>query len=209
MAHENGAGDTSGSPRARRGSVSPNSQQAAIVHGVPVLVENTRPDIDTAMVLARLERALALIDRHQPWRLRHVRSDIVRIAVKSFPCRGAYFPAERTILTELSFLARAAEFTDAVVASSILHEGVHARVDRMGQRLRFRHAAAHRGREERLCRRAEYAFGVSLPTEIGAPVLARVGALRDLSDAEVAPEIDWPAAWAAKARADRLHPRPE
>jgi hypothetical protein len=48
-----------------------------------------------------------------------------------------------------------------------------------------------------------------LPAAIGAPVLERVGALRDLSDAEVAPEIDWPAAWAAKAQADKRLSRPE
>jgi hypothetical protein len=182
--------------------------QVAIVRGIMVVVENTRPDIETATVLGRLDRALALIARYQLWRFRHIRDDVARIVVKSFPCRGAYFPDERAILTELSFLARDAEFTDAVVASSILHEGVHARVDRMGQRLRFRRSAANRAREERLCRRAEFAFGASLPTAIGAPVVARAGALRHLSDAEVAPDIDWPAAWAAKAQADRL-PRPE
>jgi hypothetical protein len=183
--------------------------QVAFVHGVPVQVDNARPDIDTMMVLGRLERALALIARYDPRRLRHLARDVSRIVVKLFPCRGAYFPADRTILTELSFLAREAEFSDAVVASSILHESVHARVDRMGHRLGFRHSAAHRGREERLCRRAEYAFGTRLPAAIGAPVLERVGALRDLSDAEVAPEIDWPAAWAAKAQADKRLSRPE
>jgi hypothetical protein len=193
----------------------PYVTQVALVRGIPVVVENTRPDVDTALVLGRLDRALALIERYQPWRLRHVRRDITRIAIKLFPCRGAYFPGERLILTELSFLAREAEFTDAIVASSVLHEGVHARVDRMGQRLAFRHPAANRAREERLCRKAEADFGRSLPPALGAPVLERAGALSELSDREVAPEIDWPAAWAAKAHADRelarergpLHPR--
>jgi len=187
---------------------------AALVLGIPVLVENTRPDIETGHVLARLDRALALIERYQPWRFRHLRADIAHIAVKAFPCRGAYFPADRMILTELSFLAREAEFTDAIVASSILHEGVHARVDRMGDRLGFRHAAANRAREERLCRRAEVVFGASLPPVLGAPVLERAGALSALSDREVAPDIDWAAAWAVKTHADReqmrrggLHPR--
>jgi hypothetical protein len=176
---------------------------AALVHRIPVVVENTRRDIDTGHVLARLDRALALIERYQPWRFRHLQGDITRIAVKAFPCRGAYFPADRTILTELTFLAREAEFTDAIVASSILHEGVHARVDRMGDRFGFRHPSASRAREERLCRRAEVIFGASLPPALGAPVLERAGALSALSDREVAPDIDWAAAWAAKARADR------
>jgi hypothetical protein len=176
---------------------------AAIVRGIPVLIENPRADIDTSRVLARLDRALALIERYQPWRFRHLRGDIAAVAIKPFPCRGAYFPADRTILTELTFLAREAEFSDAIVASSILHEGVHARVDRMAQRMGFRRLEAHRAREERVCRSAEGAFGASLPAALGAPVLERVGALSGLSDQEVAPAINWAAAWAAKREADR------
>jgi hypothetical protein len=160
------------------------------------------------MVLDRLDRALALIARYQPWRFRHLRSDVAAIAVQSFPCRGAYFPANHTILTELSFLARDAEFTDAVVASSILHEGMHARVHRMGERLGFRRPETDRAREERLCRRAEFEFGASLPPALGAPVLERVGALRELSDTEIAPDIDWPAAYAANPAAGGLAGQP-
>jgi hypothetical protein len=155
------------------------------------------------MVLGRLDRALALIAQHQPWRFRHLQGDVAGIVVESFPCRGAYFPDTGVILTELSFLARDAEFTDAIVASSILHEGVHARVHRMAEHFGFGRSAADRAREERLCRRAEFEFGSSLPAAIGLPVLERVGALLDLSDREVAPDIDWPAAYARKAEADR------
>ena len=86
-----------------------DTMQVALVHGVPVRVDNPRPDIDTMMVLGRLERALALIARYDPRRMRHLTRDVSRIVVKLFPCRGAYFPADRTILTELSFLARETE----------------------------------------------------------------------------------------------------
>jgi hypothetical protein len=166
------------------------------IRGVPVRVENTRPDIETLFVLGRLDAALALIEQYQPWRLWHLRRDVAYIWVAAFPCRGAYFPDRRAVLTELSFLARAAEFTPAVVASSILHEGVHARVDRATR------SARDPAREERLCRRAELAFGLALPAALGAPVVERAVASLELSDEGVAPDIDWAAAHAAKANAD-------
>jgi hypothetical protein len=166
------------------------------IRGIPVRVENTRPDIETVFVLARLDAALALIEQYQPWRLWHLRRDVAHIWITAFPCRGAYFPDRRAVLTELSFLAREAEFTPAVIASSILHEGVHARVDRMTRGPR------DTAREERLCRRAELAFGQSLPPDLGEPVIERAVATLGLNDAGVAPAIDWSAAHAAKASAD-------
>ncbi|MGH7718332.1 MAG: hypothetical protein ACREON_05750, partial [Gemmatimonadaceae bacterium] len=88
--------------RSVRGTVTEVHQ----VDGFRVVVENTRPDIQTAAVLARLGEALGLIDKYQPWRLRHLRRDLREIWVVRHPCRGAYFPAERACLTELTFLAR-------------------------------------------------------------------------------------------------------
>ncbi len=172
-----------------------------VVRGIPVAVVNTRPDIATPFVLERLDSALALIEQYQPWRLRHLRADAVQILVVAYPCRGAYLPGRRTVLTELSFLARAAEFTPAQVASSIVHEGVHARVHRMGERLGFS-GPRDLAREERLCRRAEVAFGRALPPALGAPVVERALGTLALADAEVAPAIDWSEAFAAKRRAD-------
>jgi hypothetical protein len=46
-------------------------------------------------------------------------------------------------------------------------------------------------REERLCRRVELEFGLSLPPELGAPVIQRAVESLELADSEVAPEIDW------------------
>lgn len=156
------------------------------VRGIAVLVQNTRPDIDTRRVLERLDEALALIGQYQPWRLAHLRRDIRYILVARFPCRGAYFPEQRVVMTELTFLART-DITAAPVASSILHEGVHARVHAMGVSPIDRDSA----REERLCRRAELSFGVALPAELGAPVVERAQWSLELDDANVAPEVDW------------------
>lgn len=168
------------------------------VEGFAVRVENTRPDIDTSAVLDRLGEALALIAEYQPVRMRHLRRDVAGFRVTRYACRGAYFPETRTIMTELTFLARR-DITAAPVASSILHEGVHARVDVTGVAA----AGRDRAREERLCRRAELAFGLALPPELGAPVVERALASLALDDAEVAPVIDSRVAAARIAEVDR------
>ena len=157
-----------------------------VVRGIPVVVENSRPDIATDAVLRRLDEALGLIATYQPWRFAHLVRDIDRIWIVRYPCRGAFFPDTRTCMTELTFLART-DITAAPVASSILHEGMHARVHAMGVSPVDRDMA----HEERICRRAELAFGQALPPELGQPVIERALASLDLADAEVAPVIDW------------------
>jgi hypothetical protein len=94
------------------------------------------------------------------------------------------------VLTELTFLARR-DISAAPVASSILHEGVHARVHAFRTRVLGGGGPPDPAREERLCRRAELAFGRALPEALGAPVVERALATLALADAEVAPAIDW------------------
>ena len=170
------------------------------MRGFRVVVENTRPDIATADVLERLDEALGLIERYQPIRFRHLQRDLEFIAVIRYPCRGAFDPSQGACITELTFLARR-DITAAPVASSILHEGVHARVHRMRERLGFNGPDRDRAREERLCRRAELTFGRALPPDLGAPVIERALATLEMDDADVAPVID-PAL--AQARIDAV-----
>jgi len=183
------------------GSETPPRSEQHDVRGFTVLVENSRPDIATSDVIERLDEALGLIECHQPWRLQHLRRDLKHILVARFPCRGAYFPDERTCMLELTFLARR-DITAATVASSIVHEGIHARVDRMGVRREGR----DRAREERLCRRAELEFGRALPVELGRPVIERALGTLTLADDEVAPNIDWTEATALQEEIDRQAP---
>lgn len=171
------------------------------VRGFRVVVENTRPDIATSTVLARLDEALALIERYEPWRLAHLRRDLSQFWIVRFPCRGAYFPASRTCLTELTFLART-DISAAPVAASIVHEGMHARVHEMHLRPEGRDPA----REERICRRAELDFGRALPLDLGTPVVDRAVASLALADEEVAPEIDWAEARRRQDAVDRGQP---
>lgn len=160
--------------------------ESFVVRGFRVMVENTRPDIATASVVARLEEALALIEAHQPWRFAHLRRDLRQIVIVRYPCRGAYFPSTQTCMTELTFLART-DITAAPVAASILHEGMHARIDRMG----LRPESYDPAREERICRRAELEFGLALPADLAGPVIQRATESMALTDENVAPVIDW------------------
>lgn len=168
------------------------------LRAIPVRVENSRPDIATEKVLERLDEALALIQQYQPWRLRHLQRDIDAIHVVRFPCRGAWVAEQGACITELTFLARR-DITAAPVASSIIHEGMHARVDRMG----VSRYARDRAREERLCRRAELEFGRALPPELGTPVIQRALESLALPDQGVAPAIDWSEALRRQNEIDR------
>ncbi|NUQ12971.1 MAG: hypothetical protein HUU26_11715 [Gemmatimonadaceae bacterium] len=168
------------------------------LHGIPVTIQNTRPDIATDAVIERLDEALALIERYQPWRLAHLRRDVGELRVIRFPCRGAWIPNEDACVTELTFLARR-DITAAPVAASIIHEGMHARVDAMGVHPHHR----DRPREERLCRRAELEFGLALPPDLGAPVVERARESLGLQDHEVAPSIDWTEALLRQQRIDQ------
>ncbi|MEP7000086.1 MAG: hypothetical protein ABI969_06390 [bacterium] len=170
-----------------------------VVRGFRVVVENTRPDITTASVIQRLDDALGLIEAHQPWRLAHMRRDLQQFWIVRYPCRGAYFSETRSCMTELTFLART-DISAAPVASSILHEGVHARIHAMGVQALSRDPA----REERMCRRAELDFGNALPAELGAPVVARAEASLEMTDEDVAPEIDWQEAQRRQDEIDKL-----
>ena len=170
------------------------------VRGFRVVVENSRPDIETNVVLKRLDEALSLIERHQPWRMAHLRRDVNQFWIVRYPCRGAFFPDTRSCMTELTFLART-DISAAPVASSILHEGIHARVNAMGVDQHDRDTA----REERICRRAELEFGQSLPPELGAPVIARATESLQLSDSDVAPTIDWAEARRRQNAIDESH----
>jgi hypothetical protein len=171
------------------------------VRGFRVLVDNTRPDIETSAVLERLGDALALIELYHPHGYRHLKRDLSQIWIARFPCRGAYFPQYQTCLTELTFLARR-DISPAVVASSIVHEGVHARVDRIRHRFGATSSGKDSAREERLCRKAEISFGKALPADLGAAVLERALQTLSLDDDDVAPTIDWRLARARQDVAD-------
>jgi hypothetical protein len=165
------------------GKPQPPSATTHEVLGIPVVVYNTRPDIDTNAVVARLERSLSLIERYVPHHFGHLKRDFAYIVVQRFACRGAYFHEQRACLAELTFTVNP-DFSDAEVAATILHEAMHARL----HALRFPLEMEDRARQERFCRRAEIEFGKLVPG--GEPVVERARWTSGLSDEEVAPDID-------------------
>jgi hypothetical protein len=171
-----------------------------MVRGVRVDVVNTRPDIDTEHVFRRADAVLALVERHQPWRLSHLRRDLAMILVQRFACRGAYFPDLRACLLELTFMVNP-DFSDAQVAATLVHEGMHARLDRFCDYFGMQPFPHRRARHERICRRAELEWGLAVPD--GAPVVQRALESLALADEEVAPEVDWHEANRRVAQVDR------
>ena len=154
-----------------------------LVRGIPVVVNNTRPDIDTNEVLARLDRTLAMIQRYVPHHFRHLKRDFAYILVERFACRGAYFHEQKACLVELTFCVNPS-FSDAEVGATILHEAMHARLDNLGFPLEMK----DRARQERFCRRAEIEFGGLVPG--GDRVVERATLTLAQSDEDVAPVID-------------------
>lgn len=185
----------SGAPPAARSEAHPEVVETT-VRGLPVVVVNTRPDVDTADALARLDAALGLVAEHVPHRLRHLARDVRRIVVARYPCRGAYDPSTGECLVELTFVVNRG-FTPAQVAATVVHEGAHARLHRLG----FPLDMADRERQERFCRRAEIEFGRLAPG--GDAVVERALAILAAEGVDVAPVIDPRLAAARVAAADR------
>jgi hypothetical protein len=154
------------------------------VRGVPVHILNTRPDIDSGQVLARLTQALELIATYSPRTFRRLHHDFAAIVVRRFPCRGAFFQQERECLVELTFTVNL-RHTIAEIAASVVHEATHARVAATCGPLPLE----LRPREERLCRRAELEFGLAIPD--GAIVVERARSALGMSDQNVAPRVNW------------------
>jgi hypothetical protein len=155
-----------------------------VVHGLPVRIMNTRPEIQTDQVIERLTGALDLIATYAPARYRRLRKDFAGFVIQRFACRGAFFPESRECMVELTFTVNPGHRL-AEIAASIVHEAMHARVAQMCRtRLPDQHARA-----ERLCRRAELELGLALPD--GAVVVERARASLALRDQDVAPAVDW------------------
>jgi len=165
-----------------------------MLRGIPVTLTNTRADIDSEAVFRRLDTALGLIQQYQPQTFAQISQDFSSIRVVRYPCRAAFYPDSRTCLVELTFTVNP-EFTEAQIASSIVHEGMHAHVYALGQS-----DPAERPDEERMCRQAELEFGRAIPD--GEAIVRRALESLALDDNDVAPIIDWNQAQQAIAEAD-------
>jgi hypothetical protein len=148
------------------------------MHGIAVWVLNDGKHASTDAMFATVGAALELIAQAQPWRLVGMRRDFKRIFVRENIGVRAMFEHSGTCVLDTFFVAT---FAPAQVASSIVHESVHARL-RRGGRVIPRELVAW---EERLCRKAELGFGLRVPG--GEAVVERARASLSLSDRDIAP----------------------
>lgn len=148
------------------------------IRGLDVWLINDRQFATSDELFGRIDAALALVAQHTPWRLDAMRRDFARIFMHRQDGVRAMFDQMRQCSLDTYFVAT---FAPQQVASSIVHEGVHARL-RRGGRVVPRDLIAW---EERLCRKAELGFGLRLPD--GAAVVQRARAALAASDADVAP----------------------
>lgn len=154
------------------------SSERRVIHGLDVWIVNDGQFATTEELFRRVDAALRLVADHTPWRLRAMRRDFARILLlRQDGCR-ALFDGMRNCSLDTYFVAT---FPPEQVASSIVHEGVHARLRRGGRQVP-RDLIAW---EERLCRKAELGFGLRLPN--GAAVVQRARAALAGSDADIAP----------------------
>jgi hypothetical protein len=166
------------------------------VHGFDTTIINTRPDIDTADVVARLDGALALLEQYVAHHYRRMHRDFSGFLVERRAYRGAFLVNTRVCMVELTFVVNRS-FSLAQVAATILHEAMHARLYACG----IATGAGESHRQERFCRRAEIEFGSVVPG--GEPVVQRAIEALALTDEAIAPAIDPALAARRVAEVDR------
>jgi hypothetical protein len=166
-----------------------------VVHGFQTTIVNTRAEIDTDDVIARLDGALTLLQQHVPHHYRRLRRDFRGFLIERRAYRGAFIVKTRTCLVELTFAVNRS-FSLGQVAATILHEAMHARLYARGIAV----SADQSHRQERFCRRAEIEFGSLVPD--GEPIVRRAVESLGLSDQDIAPEIDPALATKRVAEAD-------
>ncbi|CAN5772571.1 hypothetical protein BH20GEM3_BH20GEM3_04240 [soil metagenome] len=163
-------------------SAPPNTR---IIHGVWVRVSDNRANADPEHLFKKMTAALGLIAEYQPHRLRRLPNDMDVIWVREHNmCRAAFYgwPDLRACVLDDYFIGT---FPEEQIASSIVHEGVHARLRSAG--VPWTDCQAARAREERLCREAELSFGLAIPNGEAVAERARVSLLLD--DDNVAPRL--------------------
>jgi hypothetical protein len=166
-----------------------------VVHGFHTVVVNTRPDVDTKEVVARLDGALELLRQYVPHHHRRLSRDFSGFLIERRAYRGAFLTGPRICLVELTFIVNPT-FSLAQVAATILHEAMHARLHACGVAI----SPTENHRQERFCRRAEVEFGSLVPG--GEPVVRRAMETLTLTDEEVAPVVDAGLAARRVAKAD-------
>ena len=124
------------------------------IHDIDVWLINDGQFATSDELFDKIATALQLVAGHAPWRLNAMRRDFARIFMHRQDGVRAMFDLMRNCSLDTYFVAT---FAAEQVASSIVHEAVHARLRGNGRTVP-RDLIAW---EERLCRKAELAFALA------------------------------------------------
>ena len=129
------------------------------VYGIRICVASKdKDDVVRDYLASRVEAALDLIGRFDSVQFLHVCKYLNRILVmRHFP-RAEYFHLSRTCVLDEFYVADI-DVPLALISATIIHEATHARLHQVG----IGYPEEQRRRIERLCRRAEIAFGKKVP----------------------------------------------
>jgi hypothetical protein len=119
----------------------------------------------TAGVIHKVETALKLIEKCDPRRWRYLVRDVKRILIAGAPDFSGCWHNDFALCELYNEFVIAGETTAAILAATIVHEAMHARLYRWG----FGYSEAIYLRVERVCVRATIAFARRLPlTELAS-----------------------------------------
>jgi hypothetical protein len=110
-------------------------------------------------LLPRIESALLLLQQHSPLQYARVLRDLDRIWIYLLPYAAAEYHASiNACVIDKRYIA-SLDTSVEELATTILHEATHARLDRCG----IKYEEARRTRIEAICCRRELAFATRLP----------------------------------------------
>ena len=127
------------------------------VHGILVSAFTDKAQRDTA--LERVAAAVELIHRYHPGGFRRVQRGVKRILISWLPGTRGEYQSEGGLCVLNDEHVCAPETSVARIASTVVHEATHARLIRAG----VPYEESLRPRIERICFRAQRAFGLRLP----------------------------------------------
>jgi hypothetical protein len=166
------------------------------LRGIPVLVTNNQAHATDEELFGAVDAAFRLIETYRPRTFRRMQRDLARVWVYRFAvCRASYSSPSRTCILDSSFVAT---FPLQAVASSLVHEGVHARIRRFCRTWR----EGWQVKEERICRKEEARFGRAIPG--GTAVVERATTSLASTPEHLAPAVNW---HQASQRAQRMRLR--
>jgi hypothetical protein len=111
-------------------------------------------DEERRIIFPKIAEALNLLGRHDPWRLARFRRDVSAVLVElTSGARGEWISAEGLVRLQSDY-AKAEKTSALEIASTLVHEGTHAWIERMG----VEYDEPRRGRIEAVCFRSQLAF---------------------------------------------------